>query len=103
MAALPKSIGSRLLSTVVRPAVGRVNALKFRPYASSAGTTSSTSTEENPRTSPADSPKERVGVSLQEREQDPAEGSVRHNPDYNVAVDYRTSWVTPDAMTVFRM
>jgi hypothetical protein len=46
---------------------------------------------EQPRSSPAESPKERMGDSGMIRQEDAAEGQPDHSPKYSAAVDYRTS------------
>lgn len=78
MSSLPRSIGARLLAPALRPSVSaasRATAPRMRPYA----------TDDAPAV-PLQSD------STQIREQDAAAG-MRHQPDYNVAIDYRTSCV----------
>ncbi|KAF2739045.1 hypothetical protein EJ04DRAFT_509198 [Polyplosphaeria fusca] len=89
MSALPRSIGSRLLAATSRPAAGRVPALRHRSYATEP------SKEAAPKTTSADSPAERPGESLLIRQEGVAEGQPKHQPDYNVAIDYRTSNFSP--------
>ncbi|OAL45218.1 hypothetical protein IQ07DRAFT_548861 [Pyrenochaeta sp. DS3sAY3a] len=80
MSSLPRSIGARLLAPALRPSVSaasRAMAPRMRPYA----------TDDAPAV-PLQSD------STQIREQDAAAG-MRHQPDYNVAIDYRTSNFSP--------
>ncbi|KAF1994809.1 NADH-ubiquinone oxidoreductase-like protein 21 kDa subunit [Amniculicola lignicola CBS 123094] len=89
MSALPRSIGSRLMPAVLRPATTRTMLPKYRAISSS--------TEAPSKTGSADSPAERVGNSALIRQEGAAEGAgaLRHQPDYSVAVDYRTSNFSP--------
>ncbi|KAL9089940.1 MAG: hypothetical protein Q9165_005469 [Trypethelium subeluteriae] len=48
-----------------------------------------------PKASPDDAPAVRAGESAMIRQQGTSEGQPRHTPDYNVAVDYRTSIFKP--------
>ena len=82
MSALPRSIASRLLAPALRPSVPRAIAPRYRTYSSN---------EPENKTSSEDAPAVPVtSDSTQIREEGAAEG-MRHQPDYNVAVDYRTS------------
>ncbi|KAI9713614.1 MAG: hypothetical protein M1820_000997 [Bogoriella megaspora] len=47
-----------------------------------------------------DAPAPKPGDSAMIRQEGPSEGQPRHNPDYNVAVDYRTSAFSPIPMRV---
>ncbi|KAF2188179.1 NADH-ubiquinone oxidoreductase-like protein 21 kDa subunit [Zopfia rhizophila CBS 207.26] len=85
MTALPRSIGSRLLPAVTRPSATRAIAPAYRTYA----------TEPTPKTSSTDAPGAKAGESTLIRQESPAEGMSKHQPDYNVAVDYRTSNFSP--------
>lgn len=88
MSAVQRSIGSRLLSASLRPSTARAIAPKYRTYANA-------SNEPEPKTSPNEAPNAPLEQSsLQDREQGAAE-AVRHKPDYNVAIDYRTSYGFP--------
>ncbi|PVH96030.1 putative NADH-ubiquinone oxidoreductase 18 kDa subunit [Periconia macrospinosa] len=90
MSMLPRSIGSRLLSAGARRSSARAILPNCRTYASQPA-----STESERKTDPSDAPAVTLTESSEIREQSPAEGSVRHKPDYNVAVDYRTSNFSP--------
>ena len=89
MSALPRSIASRLLVPALRPTAPRAIAPAFRTYSTN---------EPIPhghKTSTEDAPAVKLtSDSTQIREEGAAEG-MRHQPDYNVAVDYRTSCVSP--------
>jgi len=87
MSALPRSIGSRLLPAAVRPSATRVIAPKYRAFASN-----DASTEPAPKTSSSEAPNAPLTESAQDRQEGASE-AMRHKPDYNVAVDYRTSYV----------
>lgn len=84
MSALQRSISSRLLPSALRSAPRAVAPPQFRTFAS----------KEAPiKTSPEDAPtSKQTTESTQIREASAAEG-IRHQPDYNVAIDYRTSYV----------
>jgi len=83
MSALPRSIGSRLLPATLRPSAARAIAPRYRTYASK---------EAESKTDPSDAPAVNLTESSQIRQETAKEG-IRHQPDYNVAVDYRTSYV----------
>ncbi|KAF2708789.1 NADH-ubiquinone oxidoreductase-like protein 21 kDa subunit [Pleomassaria siparia CBS 279.74] len=85
MSALPRSIGSRLLPATLRPIAVRAAAPRYRSYA----------TESATKTSPSDAPGAQETGSTLIRQESPEEGVVRHKPDYNVNVDYRTSTFSP--------
>lgn len=86
MSALPRSIGSRLLAPALRPSAAQFIAPRYRTYATN---------EPNPhecKTTSEDAPAVPVtSESTQIREESATEG-MRHQPDYNVAIDYRTSY-----------
>jgi hypothetical protein len=83
MSALPRSIRARVLAPALRPAASRALAPRYRAYAT------------KPETTPEDAPAVKLNSeSTQIREEGAAEG-MRHQPDYNVAIDYRTSCVAP--------
>ncbi|KAF2750514.1 hypothetical protein M011DRAFT_397102 [Sporormia fimetaria CBS 119925] len=88
MAALPRSIASRLAPAVLRPSAARAFVPAYRTYA--------TNTDDPaPKTSSEDAPVvKQTTDSTQIREQSAAEGTPR-KPDYNVAIDYRTSNFSP--------
>ncbi|PSN62077.1 hypothetical protein BS50DRAFT_577938 [Corynespora cassiicola Philippines] len=90
MSVLPRSIGSRLLSPALRPSAARVVLPKYRSYVSESSTSDPT-----PKTSSEDSPAVKLTESTQIRSEGAIEGNVRHQPDYNVAIDYRTSNFSP--------
>jgi hypothetical protein len=82
MSALPRSIRSRVLAPALRPAAARALAPRYRAYAT------------KPETTPEDAPAVKLtSESTQIREESASEG-MRHQPDYNVAIDYRTSCVS---------
>lgn len=87
MSALHRSIGSRLLAPALRPAATRSFAPVYRTYSTN---------EDVPhqhKTTSEDAPAVPLkSDSTQIRQENAAEG-MRHAPDYNVAVDYRTSCV----------
>jgi NADH dehydrogenase (ubiquinone) Fe-S protein 4 len=91
MPAVPRSIGARLLAHAARasPPASRAAIVHIRTYATN---------ESDPHqhtTSSEDAPTVKLtSDSTQTREQSAAEG-MRHQPDYNVAVDYRTSNFSP--------
>lgn len=83
MSALPRSIGSRLLPATLRPSAARAIAPRSRTYATK---------EAESKTGSDDAPAVNLTESTQIRQENARE-AVRHQPDYNVAVDYRTSYV----------
>jgi hypothetical protein len=88
MSAVSRTIGSRLLTPALRPSAARAIAPTYRTYS-----TNEPIPHEH-KTSSDDSPAVKLNTeSTQIREENAAEG-MRHQPDYNVAVDYRTSCVT---------
>ncbi|KAF2682117.1 hypothetical protein K458DRAFT_370711 [Lentithecium fluviatile CBS 122367] len=89
MSALPRSIGSRLLPATLRPSTARAVAPKYRTYASEP------SKEVESKTTAGDAPAVNLTESSQIRQESAKEGNVRHQPDYNVAIDYRTSNFSP--------
>jgi hypothetical protein len=91
MSALPRSIGSRLLPAAARPSVARVIAPRYRTF-----TSGDASTEVAPKTSSGDAPNAPLTESAQDSQTGAAD-AMRHKPDYNVAVDYRTSYVHHEA------
>lgn len=46
---------------------------------------------DRPHASTSEPPGYKAGEAAMIRQEGPAEGAARHTPDYNVAVDYRTS------------
>jgi hypothetical protein len=87
MSAIPRSIGSRLLAPALRPSATRSLAPAYRTYATNEPTPHQhKTTSEDAPAIPSQSD------STQIRKEGAAEG-MRHAPDYNVAVDYRTSCV----------
>jgi NADH dehydrogenase (ubiquinone) Fe-S protein 4 len=73
-----RSIGPRLLAPALRPSAARALAPSYRAYVS---------TKDAPAV-PVDT------ESTQIRKENAAQG-LRHAPDYNVAIDYRTSCALP--------
>lgn len=92
MSALPRSIGSRLLPAAIRPSAPRGIAPKYRAFAST-----DASSEVAPKTSSKEAPNAPLTESAQGRQEGAAE-AIRHKPDYNVAVDYRTSYVHVESL-----
>lgn len=85
MSALPKSIASRVLAPALRPSAASTLAPRYRAYSTN---------EHTPRTTAEDAPAVKLtSDSTQIRQEGAAEG-MRHQPDYNVATDYRTSCVS---------
>ncbi|KAF9739561.1 NADH:ubiquinone oxidoreductase 21kD subunit [Paraphaeosphaeria minitans] len=89
MSALPRSIRSRLLPAAIRPSAPRVIAPKYRAFASN-----DASNEVASKTSSSEAPNAPLTESAQGRQESAAD-SMRHKPDYNVAIDYRTSNFSP--------
>lgn len=87
MSALPRSIGSRLLAPALRPAAARAVAPSFRAYSTNEPTPHAH------KTSPEDAPAVRLTSSSTQIRQESAAEGMRHQPDYNVATDYRVSCV----------
>ncbi|KAF2273002.1 uncharacterized protein EI97DRAFT_461443 [Westerdykella ornata] len=84
MSALCRPISTRLQLAALRPSAARAIVPQHRNYA-----------RDVQETTPEDAPGPRAtGDSTQIREQSAAEG-MRHQPDYNVAIDYRTSNFSP--------
>jgi NADH dehydrogenase (ubiquinone) Fe-S protein 4 len=87
MSALPRTIGSRFLAPALRPSATRAIAPTYRTYATNEPT------PHGHKTTTEDAPAVKLNSdSTQIREESASEG-MRHQPDYNVAVDYRTSCV----------
>jgi NADH dehydrogenase (ubiquinone) Fe-S protein 4 len=87
MSALPRTIGSRLLAPALRPSATRAITPSVRAYATNEPA------PKGRKTSSEDAPAVKLNSeSTQIREENAAEG-MRHKPDYNVAIDYRTSCV----------
>ncbi|TKX21937.1 NADH-ubiquinone oxidoreductase 21 kDa subunit [Elsinoe australis] len=55
---------------------------------------------DRPHASTSEPPGYKAGEAAMIRQEGPAEGAARHTPDYNVAVDYRTSSFSPVPMRV---
>ncbi|EOA87589.1 ndufs4 NADH dehydrogenase Fe-S protein subunit [Exserohilum turcicum] len=89
MSALPRSIGSRLLAPALRPAAARAVAPSFRAYSTNEPTPHAH------KTSPEDAPAVRLTSSSTQIRQESAAEGMRHQPDYNVATDYRVSNFSP--------
>ncbi|KAF1362759.1 hypothetical protein EJ07DRAFT_106365 [Lizonia empirigonia] len=89
MSALPRSIGSRLLAPALRPSATRSFAPAYRTYATNE------ETPHNHKTTTEDAPTVPLkSESTQIRKESAAEG-MRHSPDYNATIDYRTSNFSP--------
>lgn len=88
MSALQRSIGSRVLPSALRPTITRTIAPQYRSYA-----TGPSSSEASPKTSPEDAPAAKLTTDSTQIREAGAAAAIRHQPDYNVAVDYRTSCV----------
>ncbi|KAF2994491.1 NADH:ubiquinone oxidoreductase 21kD subunit [Curvularia kusanoi] len=89
MSALHRSIGSRLLAPALRPATARSFAPAYRTYSTNEDT------PHQHKTTSEDAPAVPLkSESTQIRKENAAQG-MAHAPDYNVAVDYRTSNFSP--------
>jgi hypothetical protein len=85
MSALSRSVASKVLTPAVRPCSVGALAPRYRAYSTN---------EPNSKTTSEDAPAVKLtSDSTQIRKENAAEG-MRHQPDYNVAVDYRTSYVS---------
>jgi hypothetical protein len=82
MSLIHRSISSRLVVSSLRRTPVRAFATTTRYNDQSAPRNADASTE---------SPAERPDSAKMTRQEGPAEGAARHNPDYEVAADYRTS------------
>lgn len=82
MSLIHKSIGSRLVATAVR----RSNARAFTT------TPRFQDAAPEPKSSASDPPAETKDSASMIRKEGPAAGLARHQPDYNAAVDYRSSY-----------
>ena len=90
MSALHRSIGSRLLAPALRPATARSFAPAYRTYSTN---------EDVPhqhKTTPEDAPAVPLKSESTQIRKETASQGTPHAPDYNVAVDYRTSCVAPN-------
>jgi NADH dehydrogenase (ubiquinone) Fe-S protein 4 len=88
MSALHRSIGARLLPAVLRPTARTAAVPQYRTYAS--GTPSPT--EEAPKTTAQDAPTSKQTTETTQIRTETAKEGMSHRPDYNVAIDYRTSY-----------
>ncbi|KAB2579439.1 putative nadh-ubiquinone oxidoreductase 18 kda protein [Lasiodiplodia theobromae] len=84
---MQRALNSRLLAAASRPVAQRACAPARRFY--------SANTEPTPVTSPSDKPGAQAGDSSVVSKEGPSEAMAKHNPDYNVVVDYRTSTFSP--------
>lgn len=91
MSFLQRAASSRFAGAATYNTSCRIHASMARGYRTKA-TVSSKSTEAKPQTSAAEPPGPTPPENAQIREQSPAEG-IPNQPDYNVAADYRTSYV----------
>ncbi|TKA76651.1 NADH-ubiquinone oxidoreductase 21 kDa subunit, mitochondrial [Cryomyces minteri] len=98
MPLLPRPATARLLAAAVRPASRRLGPASARTYADEGA--HDRSVQPDPKSSTSDAPSAKPGDSAMIRQQGPAEGAPRHKPDYDVAVDYRTSKFSPIPMRV---
>lgn len=80
MSLLHRSIGSRLIVSGASRFPRRSPLVQNRSYADS-----------TPTASPDQAPGPKLGESEMVSKEGPSEGLVRHQPDYQVATDYRTS------------
>ncbi len=87
MSALQKSIGLRLIASAARPTPLRAYIPISRTYSEAVDR----STQPEPKTTSEDAPAARRGDSAMISSENAVEAAPRHQPDYNVAVDYRTS------------
>ncbi|EON60820.1 hypothetical protein W97_00029 [Coniosporium apollinis CBS 100218] len=88
MSALQRSIGSRLIASAVRPTIARTLLPVSRAY-------SKATDEPDSKASTEDAPSARGGDSAMITSENAVEAAPRHQPDYNVAIDYRTSTFSP--------
>ncbi|EOD43582.1 putative nadh-ubiquinone oxidoreductase 18 kda protein [Neofusicoccum parvum UCRNP2] len=84
---MQRSLNSRLLAAASRPAVRRACVPARRFY--------SDGVEPTPKTSSGDKPGVQAGDASLVSKEGASEAMVKHNPDYNVTVDYRTSTFSP--------
>ncbi|KAL1652145.1 ndufs4 NADH dehydrogenase Fe-S protein subunit [Diplodia intermedia] len=82
---MQRALNSRLLAAASRPVAQRTCAPARRFY--------STDIEPKPSTSSSDKPGVQAGDASVVSKEGPSEAMAKHNPDYNVTVDYRTSRV----------
>jgi hypothetical protein len=90
MSALHRSIGSRLLAPALRPATARSFAPAYRTYSTN---------EDVPhqhKTTSEDAPAVPLKSESTQIRKETASQGTPHAPDYNVAIDYRTSCVAPN-------
>jgi NADH dehydrogenase (ubiquinone) Fe-S protein 4 len=87
MSALPRSIASRVLAPALRPSAARALAPRYRAYS-----TNEPIPHEHKTTS-EDAPAVKVNSDSTQIREESADEGMRHQPDYNVAIDYRTSYV----------
>lgn len=86
MSTLPRSIGSRILVTALRPSAARAIAPQSRTYST------------KPESSIEDAPAVPLKSDSTQIREEGASAGMAHAPDYNVAVDYRTSCATPQVI-----
>jgi NADH dehydrogenase (ubiquinone) Fe-S protein 4 len=89
MSALHRSIGSRLLAPALRPATARSFAPAYRTYSTN---------EDVPhqhKTTSEDAPAVPLKSESTQIRKETASQGTPHAPDYNVAIDYRTSNFSP--------
>jgi NADH dehydrogenase (ubiquinone) Fe-S protein 4 len=88
MSALPRTIGSRFLAPALRPSATRVIAPTYRTYATNEPT------PHEHKVSPDDAPAVKLNSDSTQIREEGASAGMSRKPDYNVAVDYRSSCVT---------
>lgn len=85
---MQRTLNSRLLAAASRPVARRACLTPRRFYSDSVPD----SLEPTPKTSSADKPGAKAGdPSAVLTNEGPSESMAKHNPDYSVQVDYRTS------------
>ncbi|KAK7715795.1 ndufs4 NADH dehydrogenase Fe-S protein subunit [Botryosphaeria dothidea] len=89
---MQRTLNSRLLAAASRPVARRASLAPRRFYSDSVQNT----LEPAPKTSSADKPGAKAGdPAAVITNEGPSESMTKHNPDYNVVVDYRTSTFSP--------
>jgi len=85
----------RLVNSAARLQSRGINRTSIRNYAAA-----DPSVQPEPKTTPEEKPTGGSGEAGLIRQEGPSGGSPKHQPDYNVAVDYRTSYVIGSILDV---
>ncbi|KAF2143804.1 uncharacterized protein K452DRAFT_317242 [Aplosporella prunicola CBS 121167] len=88
---MQRSLTPRLLAAASRPVAQRAALPARRFFADKVDASS----EPAPKSASDEAPAARAGDSAMIRQEGALEGAPRHAPDYNVAIDYRTSTYSP--------